>query len=193
MTQLIRFAAIDPSMRNFGMAKGTIDLSDPALPISVEHIYLVSTEGEKSARKVVRRNSEDLERAQKLFREARRYISDASIVFVEVPVGSQSARSMASYGICIGVLAALSDKPIVQVTPTEVKLAAVGTKTASKGEMIEWATELFPNLPWAKGSKSKYADKNEHMADAIAAVHAGVLTEEFLRLAAVFRLQASAA
>ena len=37
------------------------------------------------------------------------------------------------------------------------------------------------------------ADKNEHLADAIGAVHAGVLTEEFARLAAVFRLRSVAA
>lgn len=192
---LLRFASIDPSLRNFGLAIGTIDLGEEDLPISMKSISLISTESDKSARKVVRRNSEDLVRARKLLVNTRSVLKahDAKIIFCEVPVGSQSARSMASYGICIGLLAGLSDRPIIEVTPSEVKLTAVGNKTASKAEMIEWATALYPHLPWVKGIKSKYADKNEHMADAIAAAHAGLLTEEFARVAAIFRLTMEAA
>ncbi|MDX7711785.1 RuvC family protein [Aeromonas caviae] len=192
MSTLLKFVTIDPSLRNFGIGTGTIDLADETLPINMTHIELVSTETDKSSRKVVRRNSEDLERARTLYRGARRLAAGASIMFVEVPVGSQSARSMASYGICIGLIASLSDIPIIEVTPTEVKLSAVGNKTASKREMIAWASELYPDLPWHQG-KSGLADKNEHLADAIAAVHAGVLTEEFARLASVFRLRTVAA
>ena len=115
-------------------------------------------------------------------------------MFVEVPVGSQSARAMASYGVCIGLLAALSDKPLIEVTPTEVKLAAVGSKTASKQEMISWASDLYPHLNWIKSrGKSELADKNEHIADAIGAIHAGILTDEFARLVAAVRLRQSAA
>ena len=194
MSNLLKIAAIDPSLCNFGLARGTIDMSDETLPVVVEHITLVSTETDKSARKVVRRNSEDLARARKLFRGAREYIKDASIVFVEVPVGSQSARAMASYGVCIGLLAALSDKPLIEVTPTEVKLAAVGSKTASKQEMISWASDLYPHLNWIKSrGKSELADKNEHIADAIGAIHAGILTDEFARLVAAVRLRQSVA
>lgn len=67
---------------------------------------------------------------------------DVNMVVVEVPVGSQSARSMASYGICIGILASIT-KPMIQVTPTEVKMATVGSKTASKQDMIDWATSAY--------------------------------------------------
>ena len=34
----------------------------------------------------------------------------AKAIFVEVPVGSQNARSMCSYGMCVGILGALLAK-----------------------------------------------------------------------------------
>ncbi|MGU5794332.1 hypothetical protein ACV1DW_15985, partial [Aeromonas hydrophila] len=66
MSTLLKFVTIDPSLRNFGIGTGTIDLADETLPINMTHIELVSTETDKSSRKVVRRNSEDLERARTL-------------------------------------------------------------------------------------------------------------------------------
>lgn len=108
---------------------------------------------------------------------------------VEIPVGSQSARSMASYGICIGVVASI-DKPLIQVTPAEVKLVATGSKTASKDDMIKWATEMYPEGQWLTTNKKgvvSFVNKNEHMADAIAAMHAGVKTDQFKGMLSAFR------
>jgi Holliday junction resolvasome RuvABC endonuclease subunit len=183
---ILKIAAIDPSLSNFGLVRGTVDISHEAFPVELSELTLVETDTDKSSRKVVRRNSEDLERARKLLRGMHRFIADADMVFVEVPVGSQSARAMASYGVCIGILASIG-KPLIQVTPTEVKLAAVGTKTASKNEMIEWASGLYPNLNWLM-SRGKMTAKNEHLADAIGAIHAGLLTDEFARAASVFHV-----
>ncbi|GAL23016.1 hypothetical protein JCM19235_1317 [Vibrio maritimus] len=106
---------------------------------------------------------------------------DVNMVVVEVPVGSQSARSMASYGICIGILASIT-KPMIQVTPTEVKMATVGSKTASKQDMIDWATSAYPDADWltvTRKGKKVITAKNEHLADSIAAVHAAILTDQF--------------
>ena len=184
---VLKIASIDPSLSNFGLAKGTIDISVESFPVTLSELQLVETDTDKSARTVVRRNSEDLERARKLLRGMQRFIADVDMVFVEVPVGSQSARSMASYGICIGILASIG-KPLIQVTPTEVKLAAVGSKTASKSEMIDWASSLYPNLNWLV-SRGKMTAKNEHLADAIGAIHAGILTDEFARAASVIHVR----
>lgn len=186
---VLKIASIDPSLSNFGLAKGTIDISVESFPVTLSELQLVETDTDKSARKVVRRNSEDLERARKLLRGMQRFIADVDMVFVEVPVGSQSARSMASYGICIGILASIG-KPLIQVTPTEVKLAAVGSKTASKSEMIDWASGLYPDLNWLV-SRGKMTAKNEHLADAIGAIHAGVLTDEFARAVSVFHVRSA--
>jgi len=91
---------------------------------------------------------------------------------------------MASYGVCIGILASMK-KPLIQVTPNEVKLAAVGKKTATKEQMIEWAINKYPTAPWLtrkfKGQIT-HVKSNEHLADATAAIHAGVKTDEFKRM-----------
>lgn len=180
--------AIDPSLQNFGMVKGYIDISDEDFPFVIEKMLLQESKGaDKSTAKAVRKNSDDIRRARSLHKGMQEMLKDVHMVFVEVPVGSQSARSMASYGICIGLLGSIG-KPMIQVTPTEVKLAAVGNKTASKQEMIDWATSAYPDAPWLtrkiKG-KVELVAKNEHLADACGAVHAGILTDQFMQAVAI--------
>lgn len=89
------------------------------------------------------------------------------------------SRAMASYGICVGVLGALraTGIPFFEVTPNEVKLAAVGSKVATKDTMINWAKHQHPEANWPKA-----ASKAEHMADATAAIYAGLRTNEFKQL-----------
>lgn len=88
---------------------------------------------------------------------------------------------MASYGVCIGILGGITI-PTIQVTPTEVKLVATGSKTASKQDMIDWAVKQYPNAKWLTKTQkgiTSLVSKNEHLADALATIHAGVLTDEF--------------
>lgn len=171
-------AGIDPSLNNFGLAKG--EFRDRYFTLS--NLVLQETAGTKV--KQVRKNSDDLKRAQLLYDATHEFIKDVDLVIVEVPVGSQSARSMASYGICIGLIASIK-KPLIQVTPTEVKLAAVNNKNATKDQMIQWATTEFPQADWLyktqKGVKS-LVSKNEHLADAVAAIKAGIRSETFQQL-----------
>lgn len=100
---------------------------------------------------------------------------------------TNKTRSMASYGVCIGLIASI-EKAMIQVTPSEVKVAATNKKTASKKEMIEWATGAYPDAGWftkkQKGVVS-FIDKNEHPADALAAIHAGAKTDQFKQLLAM--------
>lgn len=167
----------DPSMSNFGMTKGSLCLNTGTFKI----LDLCLETSESSKVKQVRKNSDDLERARKLHKGMQNFFSDCAFVCVEIPVGSQSARAMASYGMCIGLIASLN-RPLIQVTPKEVKVAATGKKTATKNEMIKWATGLYPYAPWltkkVKGQTS-FTNANEHLADAIASIHAGVRTDQF--------------
>jgi hypothetical protein len=135
----------------------------------------------------VRQNSTDLHLAEQLAETAMAAARNAKVIFVEVPVGSQSARAMASYGICVGVLGAVRALgiPIIEVTPTETKKVFTGDKNATKRQMINKAFELYPdaNFPWHRG---QIQDKAEHMADAIASIHAGVRTPMFQNLMRLF-------
>lgn len=180
----LRVLCLDPSLQNLGMARAIIDTDTSG--IEIESLKLVKTEADKKNAKVVRKNSDDLERAKVLYGGLHREIVDfvPDFVFVEVPHGSQSARAMASYGIIIGVLASIG-VPLIQLTQLEVKMAAVGKKTATKDEMIDWAVKKYPNANWLKHG-GKLVAANEHLADAIGVGHAGLMSREFLQaLAAV--------
>ncbi len=175
----IKIIGIDPSLRNFGIAIGVYD--SETKKFDVIDLKLVSTS--PSNEKRVRKNSQDLESARALFKGVCEIIESyrPTYAFVEVPHGSQSARSMASYGICIGLLASLPI-PIIQVTAQENKVRAVNHKTASKEEMIAWASKKFPKAPWIKRKlkgEEVMVEKNEHLADAIGAINAGVQTDEW--------------
>jgi Holliday junction resolvasome RuvABC endonuclease subunit len=181
---LITVAGLDPSLRNFGMVKGTVDTAQPDTFRLQQMALQETTAGAKT--KQVRKNSDDLERARLLYRTMTEFLQGVELVMVEVPVGSQSADGMKSYGVCLGLLSTIG-LPMIQVTPTEVKLAAVGTKTASKLDMIHWAVDKYPTASWFTRKllgKHTLTNKNEHLADAVAAVHAGMNTDEFKRLIA---------
>ena len=138
--------------------------------------------------KQIRQNSLDLESAFQLYKGAVAASEGAQAVFVEVPVGSQSARAMASYGVCVGVLGALraNGVPFFEVTPTEVKLAGVGNKTATKIQMIEWAMGKHPEANWPTYKRNGQClvseAQAEHQADAVAAIYAGIATNAFQQL-----------
>lgn len=182
--RLIKIVGQDPSLRNWGLAVATFNLETKKL--TVESLALTNPVLPKG--KQVRQNSSDLESAFQLYKGAIAAAEGAHVVFVEVPVGSQSARAMASYGICVGVLGALRANgiPFFEVTPNEVKLATVGNKTATKQEMIEWAMAAHPEAPWPTykqhGATVVSEAKAEHMADAIASIYAGLSCNAFKQI-----------
>ena len=145
--------------------------------------------------KQIRQNSLAMESAKQLYEMTIQEATGAHMVFVEVPIGSQSARAMASYGICVGVLGSLRANmvPLIEVTPTEVKLAATNNKNATKDEMIQSMVAQHPaaNWPWVtrKNITTVSASKAEHMADACAAIHAGIKTNTFQQLLSLMRNQ----
>lgn len=183
---LIRMAGLDPSLNNFGMVKGWFDTDTGSFNVS--DVLLSTSATDKATKKTVRKNSDDLIRAKTHYKNVTAFLEDVKVVCVEIPVGSQTSRAMASYGICIGVLSSIA-LPLIQVTPTEVKLAATNNKTASKADMIEWATTTHPEAEWLT-RKSKgidvFVSKNEHLADALAAIYAGIKTDQFTNALAFF-------
>lgn len=186
----VKVLGVDPALRNFGFAVATVNLDTDEIE-NVEYLQLSKTE--EDAGKKVRRNSDDLRRAN-IHAETLREMSDpekVAVAFVEVPVGSQSARAMASYGICIGVLTNCRCG-MIEVTPTEVKVAATNTKTATKEEMIDWAYGKFKDAyGWlTRKTNGKYVLKkeNEHLADAIGAINAGLKTSQWKQIKGFLRL-----
>lgn len=187
-TDTLKIVGFDPSMSNWGIAKGILVPGDAHQEsvIEIHELSVIKTTSEKA--KQVRRNSDDIDRAELLMKGALAAAEGAQAIFVEVPVNSQSARAAVAYGLCVGLLGALRacGIPFFEVNPTEVKLAATGDKNATKVDMINWATGLYPNAPWPtqtiKGATSVVASTAEHMADAVAAIHAGIASKSFKQM-----------
>lgn len=179
----ISVVGFDPSFTHWGIARAELDLTTGCLETPTLEIL----EPNRITTKSVRQNSKDLHEAKQLAEGAISAVKGAKAVFIECPVGSQSARAMASYGICVGILGSLlaSGVHLIEVTATEVKLSITGKETASKKEMVAEAMKLYPeaNFPVYRGKVTQAA---EHAADAIGAIHAGVNTPLFQNLMKLF-------
>ena len=174
----MKFVSIDSSLANTGVAWG--EIKDDGT-IHVLGISLHETTKTKS--KQVRASSDTIDRCKSTHQFIKDVIgtTNPQVLFVETPSGSQNSSAMKSYGATCQLIATLSPDPI-QVTPNEVKMSSVGKKTASKVDMMNWARSLYPDVQWDLNKDGSMKAKNEHMADAIAIVHAGVKTPEFNRL-----------
>lgn len=186
---ILKVVGFDPSLRNWGISAGLLCTETGKLTIKT--LRVIQTKEPKA--KGVRVNSDDLRAAKELMEGSMPFLAQANLIFVEVPSGTQSAKGAMASGICIGVLGAIraSGTPFFEVTPIEVKKATVGSKTATKNEMIAWAMTAHPEAPWPmqtiKGETFPIAGTAEHMADATAAIHAGLQTNEYKQLAAMSR------
>lgn len=189
---IIPVLGMDPSLLHWGLAEADLDLGTGYLTTPT----LTVLEPVEINSKQVRVNSNDLYRAEQLAKVVIAKATKAKAVFVECPVGSQSARAMASYGICVGILGALraSGVQLIEVTASEVKSALTGNKTASKRDMIDSAISLYPeaNFPVYKRAvkgklKGQITATAEHVADAIGAIHAGVQVPLFQNLMKLYQ------
>jgi hypothetical protein len=166
------------------------------MQFGIEKLVTIDTEKDKS--KQVRRSSDDLVRCQKIIEVYHELVRPCTVVFAEIPTGAQSARAAFSFG-AVTALVASCPVPVIQVQPSETKMATVGTKTASKEEMIEWANEAYPHGPFERYPKDKFVkgklirragdivDSEEHVCDAVAVAHAGIRTDQFKQLLALWR------
>lgn len=157
---------IDPSLCNFGVAIGEVINGS----LIIDKLLLFQTSKSNKKPKPTA-GEDDIRRAIQIIEFIRR-LPRYDLIFAEIPTGSQSARSAKSAGICLGILAGIEN--LRGVTPVEVKQAAGLKRTATKAEMIHWAKSLYPNLNWYNKLK------DEHLADAIAVIHAGLKSNGML-------------
>jgi len=202
----IKVVAFDPSMTNFGVCLASVDVM--TLKPRIEGLELFKTDSDVS--KGVKKNSDDLRRAQEQFKNMVRMCEGRAVAIAEIPMQVTPHRGMlpsvaasASYsaGIMIGVLSACNI-PLIQVFPQDVKMSVIGRRNAAKEEMIEWAMERYPDAPW-RMRKVKRKDgsgynlvpmaDNEHLADAVAILETGLMTPDFKQMVAAFHAFKAAA
>ena len=175
---------MDPSLRHWGLAETELDLDSGVITTPI--ITIIEPIEEKS--KQVRQNSKDLQATEGLAKIIFPAARKAKAIFVEVPGGSQSARAMASYGVCVGILGALRAEgiQIIEVTANECKLALSGIKNATKQQMIDAAVSAYPDANWPT-HRGSITNKAEHGADALSAIYAGVNTPMFQNLMRILK------
>lgn len=194
----IKVLGVDPALSNLGLAIAEVDLNDPE-NYRVYDLKLAQTEDGKIERlkktkdgkikkvrelaKGVSVGSDDLRRAKILSKAFLEEAKKADLVIAEIPIGSQSSRAMTSYGVSLGVLGSCP-VPLIEVSPSQAKLAGCNDTTATKHEMIEAAVSQFPDAPWIlsktkRNGKHAITNDNEHLADACFIIRAGIRTDAF--------------
>ena len=83
----IKLCGQDPSLRNWGLALGTLDVD--TMKLSITDISVICPVLPKG--KQIRQNSLDIEAAYQLYMGAMTATEGVQAIFAEVPVGSQSA------------------------------------------------------------------------------------------------------
>lgn len=143
----IKVVGLDPSVTNFGICEALVDVD--TVDFEVIDLNLVKTSSNPDGRRSV----DDRRRCVEIAQQLRKSLVGAAWCFYEVPQigGAQmQARSIWSSGMMFGLLASFDGVDPVEVTPIEVKMAAVGRKDATKNDMIEWAVAKFPEARWLR-------------------------------------------
>lgn len=151
----MKIVSFDPSLRNWGVAVFSYSPNS----FELEKTYVIKTNSNKS----ISTNLSDLESCSLLVDNIGYATKDADLVIAELPIGSQSARAMVSYGVSIALLASLTI-PLITVSPFEVK-KFFGSSYSEKKVIVDWAKQQYPN------KLSKPFNKANHEADAIAVFH----------------------
>lgn len=183
----IKIVGFDPSTSNFGIAQCEVDVE--TLQVEVKNLILTKTESEKL--KGVNKQSDDIRRAREIREGMIAACKEHQLAITEIPFYSPAAYPAANFGagLTVGVLASCPI-PLIQVSPQDVKVAAVGHRHACKEEMMEWAFGAYPNANWRtykRAGKAIPTQDNEHLADAVATVLAGLQTQQFQQVLAMYR------
>lgn len=178
----MKVIGLDGSLQNFGIAVGTVDAPTRKL-LTVDELLLSKTTKDSK----VKRADDDFYRFhlhwQYIDSLIRRYEPD--YIFGEIPSGSRDVRAAFAFGGVTAILAGLAlYNNIYTVTPTEVKVAATGWNHADKEDVIAAIHGCYPDAPWIMSKKpnamcierdGKYlTNANEHLADAVGAILAGL-------------------
>ena len=180
----IKVVGFDPAFANWGSVQA--EYSAATGFVDVVDMQLCQTK--KNTSRSLYKKVDDFERAKILADFAHKQAQGGSVVFSEMPIGTQSANAAWGLGTAMGVLSGVAlTTPVIFVTVNQVK-EVVGIKKPTKRDMIEWAHSTYPRANWFKVKRRGemvLTDKNEHLADALAVIHAGVKGEQFKQMVSV--------
>jgi crossover junction endodeoxyribonuclease RuvC len=174
---------IDAALCNLGLAAVELAASREHL---VE-VMVARTEPSPKKRRV-RAIDDDARRVAELVVALERFIDRHRPAALAVEAtgagkGSKAVRAMALVFGAVVAVAKVRGLPLVQASPTDVKLAIAGRKDASKDDVVAAVVKRFPGVAF-QGPRGVW----EHQADAVGAVVA-CLDADVMRLARQFGAQ----
>lgn len=180
---MVKVLGIDCSLNNLGLCVCEVDEN---LNLKVLKTQLIKND--QVYPKKMLQSFQDFDKSKKFAKALREVIGENKIQICvgEIPCGSQSSRACTSAGVVVGLLGSVASFcSICGVTPVQAKKASVGSKTASKEDIIVWAQQTHPEVQFRTrtlhGQQVVMKD-SEHEADSIAIVTAALDTEEFQTL-----------
>jgi crossover junction endodeoxyribonuclease RuvC len=170
---------IDPGFASLGYALVDVSVSE----VVVGSLGVITTEKSNKKQNVLA-SSDNLRRARELARLLQPLVQEAGVICVEAMSFPRNASAAAKVAMSWGVLACLSelsDVPIVQVSPKELKQAVCGDATASKEKVAEALDRRFARSFGAElVGRGVAKSLHEHAYDALGTVVAS-LSSEVLR------------
>lgn len=167
---VLKFISVDPSLSNTAVVYGTI--IGEVIP---EGYFLLHTDPPKKGEKKI---NSIVSRAKYILDELRDFVNkfNPDVCFAELPTGSQSSSASISVGVSCCIIATLGDKT-VSVTASDVKMNSVGSKTATKKEIMGYCENKYPNFMFErKKDGSMVEGRMEHVCDAICIAEVGFKT-----------------
>ena len=206
--QYISIIGVDPSTSHFGMVYGWYEVNSQEF-IPLYYTVLEPPDGLYDEFPPKGKNSQrttivEFEKNCALSQLIKDFFirHKPQVVITEVPSGAKGMYATSKLYAAIGMVCGCFTFPssvqnwkIIGVTPQEVKSAATDglDNYASKFQVMKWAFQNYPCVGWRHEPKEfekvgkvdtylvcrEAEDFNEHMADALAAVKAGVNTRAF--------------
>jgi len=170
----LKVVGLDPSFRHWGVALGYI--SKDTGQLTIDQLHTITTQPYTKSK--LSKSSWDISQAAILYEEVNRLVDGADIICIEVPYGSQDAKSALGRGICLAILSTLKAKHTVYVTPQASK-KILGDSKATKADSVRWASERHPEAPWKLHNKKLSVEANNHCSDAVVAIYAAAEQVDF--------------
>lgn len=165
-----KYVAFDAALANTGGHWGTLDENGIVPEVSFLFKTAKSKDPKKSA--VV----DFIDRCAHLLRCVDGVLASQKphFVFIESPVGSQSAKAaQGAAAICMMIAhIQLDGQDVITCTPMEVKKATGLPGNPEKRDIIDWAYGEYPNLHWSWHA-GRIKNEEEHKADSLAVALAG--------------------
>lgn len=177
---------IDPAMRNIGLACMKEDSKGGLEPV---YIATVTTQMHDEYLANLKIKKRFVEACTGLEREllslcASLGVNDLSKVklFIELPIGSKDANAAYSlaFSSCLAAyleLIGFNNQDVVLARDVKY-FSTKGNKLAEKREIIESLFKEYPQFNWQLNKQGEPLMKNEHKADAIGAILAGLAKEK---------------